>query len=114
MPKCQRYRHGNDDPGLQTRLEHDGDQPEEGRQRCQYNGPEALACRIHDGLDQRNADCPLTIDEVNQDQAVIHHHAGQRDDAEETHHADFDADDPVSDQGADGAKRNHRHDNQRL
>ena len=56
----------------------------------------------------------LAVDKINQDQAVVHHHTGEGDDAEKAHHADLDADDPVPNQRADGAEGNDGHDDQRL
>jgi len=54
------------------------------------------------------------VDEVDQNQAVVDHYAGQRDDAEHRQQADRNTEEPVAEHRADGAERNHRHDQQRL
>jgi MoxR-like ATPase len=54
------------------------------------------------------------IHEVHEDQRVVHHYAGETDDAEQAEQTDRDADHRVTDKRADDAEWNRRHDDKRL
>ena len=78
------------------------------------NRPKPHDAATQYGFLQRQSAPPLSIDEIDHDQRVVHHDTCQGNDAECGKEGQVDPHDDMSDDGAYHAKGNCRHDDQRL
>jgi hypothetical protein len=93
-PEAQRHRHRLEPGGLGTSLEEQRQQPKEGREGGQQDGPEARHARLQQGFAPGAAGVAQAIGAVQQHQRIVHDHSRQRDQPDlresregEPHHA---------------------------
>ncbi len=113
-PERQGDRHRHQEPGLHAFFEEQRQQPDECGQGCQDDRPEP-GCAGQPDRRLEIAGLPEpAVDEVHHYQAVVHHHAGQGDDAEQGQDRQVHPHEHMAPDRPHQAERDGQHDDYRL
>ena len=114
QPKSQRRGHRNQELCLEALLEQERQEAADRRDARQHHGPKPQASRLPQGKPQRMPLANPDVDEVDQADRVVHHHARQRDQPEHAEERQRHAHQSVAEHGSRTAERDGRHDQKRL